>query len=188
MSAPMCKGFENTCGFPAGRTMDAAVQVVIEHVNDASLVHDDDKLVVEVLDDRCDPDHGMSLFCFFVFFGRSAHFPRSHCKAHRQPDGLVSITPRRQRGKGNDDARTKGSCRRQGLSRGCGWLPRRSCTAFATMQPQLYTKARKVQHKHNNYLTHRVSKMYGARWTKLRQHSLAGRDKKDRNPCPTDWA
>ena len=67
MSAPMCKGFENTCGFPAGRTMDAAVQVVIEHVNDASLVHDDDKLVVEVLDDRCDPDHGMSLFCFFVF-------------------------------------------------------------------------------------------------------------------------
>ncbi len=68
MSAPMCKGFENTCGFPAGRTMDAAVQVMIEHVNDASLVHDDDKLVVEVLDDRCDPDHGMIRFLFFRFF------------------------------------------------------------------------------------------------------------------------
>ena len=56
MLTPVCVGTTDTCGWPAGASMDVAAQLAVEHVNAALVMGTGYQLQLTVVDDQCSPD------------------------------------------------------------------------------------------------------------------------------------
>eukprot|EP00931_Biecheleriopsis_adriatica_P064365 TRINITY_DN39160_c0_g1_i1.p1 TRINITY_DN39160_c0_g1~~TRINITY_DN39160_c0_g1_i1.p1 ORF type:complete len:1422 (+),score=258.12 TRINITY_DN39160_c0_g1_i1:115-4380(+) len=60
MWTPMCYG-DPACGWAAGQSMDVAVKMITEHINNGSYIRGGRKLRVEVLDDECSGSRGRDI-------------------------------------------------------------------------------------------------------------------------------
>lgn len=58
MITPMCEGDYDTCGWPAGASMNVAAQKQVEMINAVGLLRGNVQLNMKVRDDHCSPNYG----------------------------------------------------------------------------------------------------------------------------------